>query len=203
MTYTHHSENICKFKKPNMNNSNLSDIELWNKVVSDDSGAFALLYERHWASLFKTAEYYAKDPNLAEEIVHDVFVVLWQRRKHLNINNFKSYIFITTRYHVLRQIKAGKISPITYVENYQESSNIQVSDKVTEKISQSDFEIELNSLLTGLPKRCVEIFYLSRVNQLSNQEIANTFGITKPSVENQITHALKYIRNKLVHKPPS
>lgn len=185
-----------------MNNDNLSDLELWNSVVADDSGAFALLYERHWASLFKTAEHYAKDQNLAEEIVHDIFVVLWQRRRYLKIKNFQSYIFIATRYHVLKQIKAGRISPITYVEHYQDTldNQSQNSSKITEKISQSDFEIELKSLLNGLPKRCVEIFCLSRVNQLTNQEIANTFGISKPSVENQITHALKHLRNKLLSR---
>ena len=75
-----------------MNNDNLSDLELWNKTVLDDPGAFARLYDRHWASLFKTASHYSQDQNLAEEIVHDVFVTLWQRRKFLKINNFRNYI---------------------------------------------------------------------------------------------------------------
>lgn len=183
-----------------MNNDTLSDIELWNKVILDDSGAFALLYNRHWASLLKTAVYYTQDQNTAEEVVHDVFVTLWQRRKFLNINNFKNYIFITTRYHVLKLIKAGKVSPITYVDQYDEFAESRTSAPESEKISQSDFEIELKSMLQGLPKRCIEIFFLSRVNLLSNQEIAETFGISKPSVENQITLALKYLRNKMMNR---
>jgi RNA polymerase sigma-70 factor (ECF subfamily) len=183
-----------------MNNVSLSDLELWNRVISDDSGAFACLYDRHWAALFKTANYYTQDENTAEEIVHDVFVTLWQRRKFLNISNFRNYIFITTRYHVLKKIKQSKISPITYVDHYDESVDNQVSNKENERISQSDFEIELKSMLQGLPKRCSEIFYLSRVNHLSNQEIAKTFGISKPSVENQITLALKYLRSKMMNR---
>jgi len=183
-----------------MNNDNLSDLELWNKTVLDDPGAFARLYDRHWASLFKTASHYSQDQNLAEEIVHDVFVTLWQRRKFLTINNFGNYISISTRYQILRKIKSGKISPIRYVENYNETAYEEINSHLTEKISQSDFEIELKSLLNGLPKRCCEIFFLSRVNQLSNTEIAEAFGISKPTVENQITHALKHLRNKFLHK---
>jgi RNA polymerase sigma-70 factor (family 1) len=184
-----------------MNNVSLSDLELWIKVVSDDAGAFACLYDRHWAALFKTANYYTQDEHTAEEIVHDVFVTLWQRRKFLNINNFRNYIFITTRYHVLKKIKQDKVSPITYVEHYTDAvDHHQASNKESERISQSDFEIELKSMLQGLPKRCSEIFYLSRVNQLSNQEIAKTFGISKPSVENQITLALKYLRSKMMNR---
>ncbi len=183
-----------------MNCDNLSDLELWNKVVSDDADAFASLYDRHWSTLFKTAGYYTQDQNLAEEIVHDIFVTLWQRRKYLRINNFRNYVFIATRYHVIRHIKAGRISPITYVDRYEEHMVEQPNVKSTEKISQSDFEIELKTMLNGLPKRCSEIFYLSRVNQLSNHEIAESLGISKPTVENQITHALKFLRNKMMNR---
>jgi RNA polymerase sigma-70 factor (ECF subfamily) len=51
--------------------------------------------------------------------------------------------------------------------------------------------------LHQLPKRCQEIFKLSRFDNLSNDEIAAKLGISKRSVENQITLALKHLRGCL------
>jgi RNA polymerase sigma-70 factor (ECF subfamily) len=48
-----------------------------------------------------------------------------------------------------------------------------------------------------LPKRCREIFKLSRMDNLTNDEIAQQLGISKRTVENQITHALKFLRSLL------
>jgi RNA polymerase sigma-70 factor (family 1) len=174
----------------------MSDNELWSQVTADDGDAFVNLYNRYCRQLFKTASFYLKDSSLAEEIVHDVFVVLWQRRKFLKINNFQSYILITTRYHVYKKLKEAKISPIEYIDAYEEVAESTFNSS-TDKLIQEDFELELNEYLKGLPKRCSEIFVLSRVKELSNTEIATFLGIKRVTVENQITHALKYLRRYL------
>jgi RNA polymerase sigma-70 factor (family 1) len=177
-----------------MTNSILLDSELWSAVVMDDSRAFAVLYNRYWKKLYKTTNHYLKNTEAAEEILHDVFVVLWNRRKYLKIENFGNYIFITTRYHVYKYLKAAKLSPIEYIEQYNDE-NIPLSfNYAEEKLSYNDITLQLESSLKPLPKRCREIFWLSRIENRSNEEIANQFGISKRTVENQITHALKHLR---------
>jgi RNA polymerase sigma factor (sigma-70 family) len=180
--------------------SSQSDNELWSRVTNGDGDAFAHLYHRYSRQLYKTAGFYLKDSSLAEEVVHDVFVVLWQRRTSLKINNFPSYIQVTTRYHVYKKLKEAKISPIEYVEAYEEVPDSRAGQPLTYKLSQEDFETELKGYLQGVPKRCSEIFLLSRVKQLSNTEIASFLNIKRVTVENQITHALKYLRSFLGHK---
>ena len=183
-----------------MNSVDLSDQELWLQVTADSNSAFVILYNRHWKTLLKTAHFYLKDTSLAEEVVHDVYVVLWNRRKYLKIESFQNYIYITARYHVFKKLKEAKRSQIDYVEEYRElSANITFSG-TTEKLLEEDFETELKTHLNGLPKRCVEIFLLSRINQLSNTEIAERLGISRFTVENQITHALKHLRTQISSK---
>ncbi|WP_367187146.1 sigma factor-like helix-turn-helix DNA-binding protein [Mucilaginibacter sp.] len=63
-----------------------------------------------------------------------------------------------------------------------------------EKLSYRDLTLQLEFSLKLLPKRCREIFWLSRVENRSNEEISNQFSISKRTVENQITHALKHLR---------
>lgn len=180
-----------------MNKSSLSDQELWAEVTADNSSAFVILYNRHWGKLYQTACFYLKDKSLAEEIVHDIYVVLWDRRAFLKIENFQRYIHVAARYHVFKKLKAAKISPIDYVETYIENPSSIIASEITEKLLQEDFETELKAYLEKLPKRCAEIFLLSRVKHLSNSEIAELLEISKFTVENQITHALKYIRTQI------
>lgn len=177
-----------------MSKSLLSDEELWGAIVMDDSRAFAVLYNRYWKKLYKTTNYYLKDTVAAEEILHDVFVVLWNRRKYLRIESFSNYVYITTRYHIFKYLKAAKISPIEYIEQYAEDTLPISFNNAEEKISYNDVTLQLESSLKELPKRCREIFWLSRIENLSNEEIADQFGISKRTVENQITHALKHLR---------
>jgi RNA polymerase sigma-70 factor (family 1) len=184
-----------------MNINNLSDQELWVHVTTDNSSAFVVLYNRYWNRLFKSASFHLKDSSLAEEVVHDVFVVLWNRRKFLVVHSFEKYIQVTARYHVLKKLKSLKSSIIDYIEDYAEHRTPVNFSTTTEKIKQEDFETELKTYLKGLPKRCAEIFVLSRVNHLTNKEIAESFGISKFTVENQITYALKYLRTQITHKP--
>lgn len=174
--------------------SKLTDDELWDEVISDNSRAFVVLYNRYWKKLYKTANYYLKDVSAAEEITHDVFMTLWLKRKSLKILNFQKYIHMTTRYHVFKQLKKAKIDCIHYIDEFAEKDSIPIYNDCTDKLDYEDLEAELALVLQKLPRRCHEIFWLSRVNNLSNDEIADKLNISKRTVENQITIALKFLR---------
>src|SRR3546814_15198411 len=64
-----------------------------------------------------------------------------------------------------------------------------------ERIRRSELESHVDQILPELPARCQEIFLLSRRDQLTNDEISDRLGISKRSVENQLTRALKHLRN--------
>ncbi|WP_374163666.1 RNA polymerase sigma factor [Arcticibacter sp. MXS-1] len=175
-----------------MNRTNVSDTALWEEVVSDNTRAFAVLYARHWKKLYSSAFHFLKDRELAEQIVHDAFVALWQRRKHLKIENFNGYIYITTKYHVFKHLSAAKGIRSEPVEEYE--SLLTIKSAAEDKLDYEDLEYNLKKCLASLPAACRRIFLMSRLEQLSNEEIALKLGITKRTVENQITHALKHLR---------
>jgi len=177
-----------------MNVQAVSDEELWNAAANDDTHAFTMLYQRHWLKLYRTTCSYLKDKDLAEQVLQDVFIVLWRRRKALTIESFKNYIFITARYQVFKILKARKINPIIYLDTFAEEAGTSISNEAWEKLEQEDFEYKLKMALSDLPKRCQEIFWMSRVENRTNDEIAENFGISKRTVENQLTHALKQLR---------
>lgn len=171
-----------------------SDSELWDAVVSDNGRAFVLLYNRYWKKLYHTANYYLKNPAAAEEITHDVFVSLWEKRKSKKIEKFLPYLQATARYQVYKYLKTAKINCTEYLDQFTETSISPVYNSSINKLDHENMESRLAQLLKGLPPRCQEIFWLSRINSLSNQEIADKLNISKRTVENQITLALKALR---------
>jgi RNA polymerase sigma-70 factor (ECF subfamily) len=66
-------------------------------------------------------------------------------------------------------------------------------------IHYQDLEKSVDKELEELPRRCKEIFTLSRREQLSNDEIATRLDISKRTVENQLTHALRHLRLSMRH----
>ena len=177
-----------------MANSSPGDADLWKKIVNDDYRAFTALFDRYWFILYKTANKYISDPDTCEELVHDLFLNIWNRRKYLNITDFKSYLNASTRYLVYSFLKKSNHLSIVYLESYPEETKLTLENGGHENMIYHDLENEMEDCLKQLPKRSSEIFLLSRKHHLTNNEIAERLGISKRSVENQITHALKYLR---------
>lgn len=126
--------------------------------------------------------------------VRSVFVTLWTRRNFLKIENFQNYLHVAARYHVFKFLKAAKINCIEYIDEYQEHNTQLTYNLADQKLEYEDLESQLAEILQELPRRCQEIFWLSRIKNLTNDEIAAEFGISRRTLENQITNALKYIR---------
>lgn len=171
-----------------------SDEVLWIAIQNSDDRAFNTLFNRYWKKLYCTVLHYINDKEVAEQVVQDVFVVLWKRRAFLKIEKFANYIHVTARYHVFKALKAKKKVSVDYVEDYSAYDEEATINAGELKLNYQDLESQISDFLAPLPKRCREIFWLSRIENLSNDEIAEKFGISKRSVENQLTIALKHIR---------
>ncbi|MDB5128862.1 RNA polymerase sigma factor [Mucilaginibacter sp.] len=181
-----------------MPNNSISDTDLWDAIRMDDELAFTALFDRYWIRLYKTAQTYIKDHEVSEEIVHDVFLNLWERRHVLQIGSFSNFLLTAVRYQVYNRLRAAKPHVFLTID-HADTPEMLAHNAGEEHINEQEFKQELNRHLVQLPKRCQEIFYLSRMLHLSNQEIAAKLGISKRSVENQLTVALKHLRTLLKH----
>lgn len=176
-----------------MHNPLASDSELWLSVRNNDEHAFAMLFDRYWMRLYKTSFRYLKDSENSEEAVHDVFLSIWNRRHQLEIDSIPNFLLTAIRYQVYNRMRAAK-PPLTLTLNDLEMDYLPDHNQSDYRIKNQELLLELDEHLGKLPKRCQEIFYMSRMDHLSNQEIADRLGISKRTVENQITMALKHLR---------
>ncbi|QEK50970.1 RNA polymerase sigma-70 factor [Pedobacter aquae] len=176
----------------------LTDNELWKLIKQHDQKAFRALFDMYWSKVFTTAFRYLKDKDACTEIVNDLFLNIWNKREQLEIESLQAYLTSSARYHVYKKLKAIKTSPLELVENYDLlDDKADNANPIDDKIKYLDLENRIDSYLTALPKRCREIFIMSRKENLSNDEIAQKLNISKRTVENQLTHALKHLRNAL------
>lgn len=173
-----------------------TDLELWEAICIDNKLAFNELFDRYWVSLYKTAYSYLKDKEASEEVVHDVFLNIWERRKELEIKIFPNFLLTAVRYQIYNRMRSAKLAVVYMADNNYCNAACDLNDGES-KIRERELQQELKQHLDLLPKRCQEIFLLSRMEHVSNQEIATRLGVSKRTVENQITIALKHLRVSL------
>ncbi|HRT47934.1 MAG TPA: RNA polymerase sigma-70 factor [Bacteroidales bacterium] len=159
--------------------------------------AFNTLFKEYSGRLFRFANGYLRSEAEAEEIVQEVFTIIWEKRKDLKDElSFKSYLF-TIAFNIIKKHFRRK----TYLAEYLNSeiySDLDIS--TTDKIDYDSVCDFIRKLVDRLPDRRREIFIKSRFEGLSIKELSEELGISHKTVENQITAALKFLKENLKHE---
>jgi len=156
--------------------------------------AFTTLYEDQWDTLFQAAYKVLRDTDLAKDVVQEVFFDLWTRRAELEIANLSGYLYQAVKFQSLKQLRKARMLDI-HEEHFQEA--LQVND-AEEQINLNQLQESLTASLEGLPEKYRTVFELSRVQHLSNKEIAEKLGISHRTVDWYIHNVLKHLRKSLV-----
>lgn len=175
------------------------DDELWEAIRFGSIPAFELLFDRYWQAVYTTAFSFLNDAESAAEIANDTFLNIWRKKDTLDIVSFKNYLTTSARYHTYKVLKVKKKIRLAYVESYDPlpASELWVQNEGEEKIRYLNLQEDIEHALLDLPKRCREIFLLSRIANLTNGEIAERLSISKRTVENQICIAQKYLQHNI------
>lgn len=173
-----------------------SDVQLLEMLRSDSKPAFAELYGRYWKKLFAVAANKTGSPEEAEEIVQDIFIILWQRRHSIIIEtSLGAYLAVSVKYRVLKTL-AKRHQHQKYADhslNFLEAS----INSTEEWLEFEELRTRLEALVTNLPEKCRLVYRLSREEGFSQKEIANEFGISEKTVEAHIGKALRILRTGL------
>lgn len=169
---------------------------LFEEVKNGNQKAFRKLFELYWDSMFTNAKSIVMDENIAKDIVQDIWLNLWQKRKNLNIKYFEAYIFRSVKYGCFKYLRDNKFNA-TQTQALESLESLGAPD-IENQHSLDETQLVIEISLRALPPRCQQIFSLSRMEAVSNDEIASQLGISKRSVENQVSIALKSIRQNLI-----
>jgi len=157
--------------------------------------AFEDLFDRYFPALKYFAQGYVKDKGDAEELVHDTFMAIWEKREQLTFDaGLKPYLYKALRNKCLNFARKQKLEILDVSEDFELSGNIP---NPLQQLSKKETEQRIFAAIEKLPPRCRQIFLLSRTENLSYKDIAEVMELSSKTVENQIAIALKNIRKSL------
>ena len=169
----------------------LSDNVILELVTNGNSDAFREVYDKYSKSMFLYAFKILNNKEACEDIIQNIFIDFWSKRKTNTIKNLKAYLFQSVKYQIFNHIRNKKISS----EDLTRLNLIDVSLNVSQKMEYLELEELIKDIVNKqLPKRCQQIFILSRFEHKSNKEIANELGITIQAVKNQISKGIQKIK---------
>lgn len=173
---------------------NKNELLLVQSLAKGNLIAFNTLYKSYSSRLYRFALGYLKSKDEAEELVQEVFTIIWEKRRDLKEErSFKSFLF-TISFNIIRKHFRTK----QYLSEYLNSGSVDEADVDTvQKITYDSLYHYLNELVNQLPIRRREVFVKSRFEGLTVKEIAAELNISHKTVENQLTDALKFIRAKM------
>jgi RNA polymerase sigma-70 factor (ECF subfamily) len=162
-----------------------------------DVSVFEELFNLHYPALKLNALKYVLASQEAEDIVHNVFLNLWDKREQLDVReSISTYLQASVRNASLNYLRREKVR-----DNYRASLLVRLSEAdpqgspSDELIRQEDID-EIKEAIDRLPDKCRQIFRMSRFEEMKNQEISDALDISLRTVENQIYRALKILRKK-------
>jgi len=157
----------------------------------DDQQAYKELFTSLYSYLFSFAKSLVKAKEPAEEIVSDVFIKIWEKRKGLEkIENLKVYLYVSTRniaYNYLEKQRRTLADPI---DDFQ---GISLYLDPEQLLITSDMLAIIQKAIDQLPPKCKMIFKLAKEDGLKYKEIAEVLNISIKTVENQLAIALQKI----------
>ncbi len=167
---------------------------LLRHVIQGDQLAFGALYRHYHTPALKFCVSLLKDQEEAENMVHDVFIKIWEKRALINPDlNFNAYLFTCLRnmaFDYLKQVEKKQLLRQRYLERME---RVPDEDPQEEEIRFNRLETAINSL----SRKRKLILLLSVEGGKSYQEIAEQLSISKNTVKNQLVKARQFLREKL------
>jgi len=171
----------------------LSDRGLLESVSYDDQIAFKEIFNRYWSKLYIYAYYVLHDKDICEDIIQEVFSNLWTRRKSLQVENVSAYLYQSVKFQIFKQFRQRKLID----RHISEFDNFISDSRIEDLVEYKELHNRVENLISELPEQRRIIFQLSRKEELSNKEIASQLHISLQTVKNQISSAIKSIRNSI------
>ena len=181
----------------------IADIELFQKISNRDSKALESLYDRYSPVLYTLVKRIVVDKEVAEEILADIFVIIWQKSSMFDINsgNLYSWLINLSRNKALDFIKREK-SLITDEYN-DEYENVFIIPTISTLIPSNDLDKTFNnrekiySAVHNLTEAQQYVLSLAYYDGLTESEIAKKLNIPLLTVKSKIRVALNSVKENL------
>lgn len=157
---------------------------------------FEGIFKKHHKELCDLAYNLVRDQDSAKDIVQDVFIKVWRNRDKIEFGNqLKAYLFKATTHTAYNHLRSFR--RILRLDDATDLENKAVSPQGAEDPGFWELEHVIQNAISRLPPKCRVIYQLSRQEDLTYQQIADTLNLSIKTVENQMSIALSKLRTQL------
>ena len=167
---------------------------LLDLLARKDNRAYQYLYQCYYVALKALANYYVKDNDVAEDLVQDAFVRLWEHRAFVNKETVRPLLFTIARNLVTDKVRRyyKKAELLSYIYKVQEASR----NTTEEIVCSNELQLLHGRAVNRLPGKRRQIYELS-FRGMPSPVIADKLSLSVRTVEGQLLLARKSVRNVL------
>jgi len=173
---------------------------LIERLQNGDESTFEVIYKMYASRLYYLVYEYIPQKDIAENIVQETLMVLWNKKKELAGNtNLGAYLFTVAKNNCLYKLRNRRFQEKIFISSDTSMLEIKMNTGALETLNTSQLimeEIEqiIERTMDQLSPQCRAVFNLSRFEEKKNKEIAEELNISVKAVEGHITKALKVFR---------
>lgn len=166
-------------------------------LLIENAASFEVLYNRYWEKVLAVCYQGTLDICLAEDLLHELFQSLWERRNDLRIHGpEENYLMKAAKLKVMAHHRDTGNRKAIFELALQ---NYSGCEETTQNELNFQFLAEdVHKLVNHLPSPCQDVYLMSREKGLSNKVIASTLLISEKTVEYHLTKALRFLSQRLV-----
>lgn len=161
--------------------------------ASGDHRAFDQIYLRCFEPVCGFFKMLLRNETVAEELAQELFVKLWENRGSINPElNFKSYLYTVAKSAAFKYLRHKRV--VEKYENYRGTEVAEMTDAPDENLIAGELQAMIKRALDQMPRQRRQVFEMSRVEKLSNGEIASRLGIRESTVRAHLHNVIKKLR---------
>lgn len=172
------------------------DPTLWQAFKAGNREAFDIIYRTHISLLISYGYKLTNNRSLIQDCIQDLFVELWNNRSNqTQVHSIKHYLLKSLRHKLIRSFRTDLNE--TLEESQLPADPVNFESDFLQREATNQQTLQLDLVLSQLPKRQKEAIYLRYFEELSNEEVAQVMGVNYQSACKFIYTALKTLREKL------
>lgn len=178
--------------------SDSSEQEWLARLRTGDESALRRIFDRYYPSLMGDIYRIVPDEDTCQDLAQEVFVELWKKRSELDIHtSLGAYLRRAAVNRALNYLKTSRRFSFEDQDSLPDTADTSERDLAGQQ-EQDSLEKALHAAIDTLPEKCRLVFSLSRFEHLSHREISERLGISVKTIENQITKAMKMLRQAML-----
>ena len=160
-------------------------------IAGGSQKAFEDLYRLFFTRLFNFAMLYVHRKEVAEEIVNDIMIKVWNEKGELSaVQNLETYLFVAVRNHSLNYLSHYSPYHIAVEADGSQGQLIDLNDP-SKELEWKEIYFRLNQAIDELPDQCRTVFKLIKEEGFRYKQVAEILNISPRTVETQLFRAIK------------